>query len=128
MLPVLSDHGHNEIAYKLLLQDTFPSWGYMVKNGATNIWEHWDSWTEEKGFHNSSFNSLALGSVGSWLFQYVAGINIDEEEVAFKKIIIKPHIGDGLDNAFLVYFSKYGYIKVAWQNFGDSFYIEVNYL
>lgn len=128
ILPVLCDHGHSDIAYKLLLQDTFPSWGYMLKNNATNIWERWDSWTEENGFQDSSLNSLALGSVGSWFYQYMAGIDTDDQEVGFKKIIIKPHIGPGVKKALAIYITNIGLISSQWAIINDTFNIKVRYM
>lgn len=99
----------------------------MIKNGSSNIWERWDSWSEEKGFQDSSFNSLALGSVGRWLYQYVVGIDTDDQEVAFKKIIIKPHIGTGVTDVSGVYFSNYGPISSSWSVHNGQFIIEVCY-
>src|ERR1035437_7813718 len=67
----LTRQGYVDIAYKLLLQETFPGWLYSVKNGATTIWERWDGWTQEKGFQDpgmNSFNHYSLGSVGEWLY------------------------------------------------------------
>lgn len=93
LLPVLSEMGYNDIAYSLLLNDTYPSWGYSIKNGATTIWERWNSYTKEKGFGDigmNSFNHYSLGSVGEWLYRYVAGIDISENEPGYSHIKIKP--------------------------------------
>jgi len=67
LTPTLTREGYVDVAYKLLLQETFPGWLYSVKNGATTIWERWDGWTQEKGFQDpgmNSFNHYSLGSVG----------------------------------------------------------------
>jgi hypothetical protein len=80
LLPTLTRTGRLDIAYRLLTNETFPSWGYSIKNGATSIWERWDGWTEDKGFQDpgmNSFNHYAFGSVGRWLFNTVAGIDTD---------------------------------------------------
>jgi len=77
LAPVLSDNGRSDIAYRLLLNETFPSWGYPIKQGATTMWERWDSWTRENGFKAdgmNSFNHYAFGSIGEWLYEYMAGI------------------------------------------------------
>ena len=69
LLPVLSAHAGTEVAYRLLEQESFPSWRYMLDNGATTIWERWDGWTQDRGFQSAwmnSFNHYALGSVGQW--------------------------------------------------------------
>ena len=78
LLPVLCGTGHTDVAYRLLEQDSAPSWRYMVDNGATTIWERWDGWTEQRGFQSAwmnSFNHYALGSVGEWLYRFVLGID-----------------------------------------------------
>ena len=72
LLPVLTQAGKVDTAYRLLMQDTFPSWLFSVKHGATTIWERWDGWTPEKGFQDpgmNSFNHYSLGSCGEWLFE-----------------------------------------------------------
>ena len=82
LLPVLTQAGKVDTAYRLLMQDTFPSWLFSVKHGATTIWERWDGWTPERGFQDpgmNSFNHYSLGSCGQWLFDTVAGIGLDPE-------------------------------------------------
>ena len=74
LLPVLTKMGKADTAYELLLQDTFPSWLFSVKHGATTIWERWDGWTPDKGFQDpgmNSFNHYSLGSCGEYLYGYV---------------------------------------------------------
>lgn len=125
LLPVLSDNGLHDIASKLLLQDTFPSWGFMAdNNGATSIWEHWNSWTQEKGFQ-SSINGLGLISVGSWLFKYVGGIDTDEQEIGFKKIIFKPYIAPGIEHNNVQFYSNLGAVANHWMVSNGVFRIEV---
>ncbi|MBC8079026.1 MAG: hypothetical protein H7X86_01685 [Gorillibacterium sp.] len=68
-MPVLVENGCVEAAYHLLLQESYPSWGYSIRQGATTIWERWDGYTEERGFQDpamNSFNHYSLGSVGEW--------------------------------------------------------------
>src|SRR5437016_1176298 len=75
--PGADRHGHHELATRLARQDTYPSWGYEVRQGATTIWERWNSWTPEDGFADPGMNSLnhaALGSVADWLHQHLAGL------------------------------------------------------
>lgn len=115
--PVLSQLGQNEIAYKLLLNRTFPSWGYSIQQGATSIWERWDGWTVEKGFQDpgmNSFNHYAFGAIGEWLYRYVAGIDLDESRPAYTKIKIRPYPGPGLDYARAEYNSLHGRIQSGW--------------
>lgn len=126
LVPTLTDTGHLNIAYRLLNNDTFPSWGYSIKNGATTIWERWDGWTEEKGFQTpgmNSFNHYAFGSIGRWLFGNVAGIDTDGP--GYKRIIIRPRPGGGLDYAKASYKSINGKIVSDWKIKGDKFTLNV---
>jgi hypothetical protein len=102
LLPTLTKAGKIDTAYKLLLQDTFPSWLFSVKHGATTIWERWDGWTPDKGFQDpgmNSFNHYSLGSCGEWLYGTVAGISIDPEQPGFKHVLIQPRPGGTLTDA-----------------------------
>ncbi len=131
LLPTLADAGNLDIAYRLLNQDTFPSWGYSIKNGATTIWERWDGWTDEKGFQDpgmNSFNHYAFGSVGRWLFNTVAGI--DTEEPGFKRIRIEPKPAlapgaGGFTYAKACYDSIYGRIVSDWKIKDNTFTLNV---
>nr|MDQ3604118.1 family 78 glycoside hydrolase catalytic domain [Actinomycetota bacterium] len=90
LCPVLTEAGYADVAYRLLENETYPSWGYTVKNGATTIWERWDGWTEENGFQSpnmNSFNHYSLGSVGEWLYRYVAGIDQDPGGTGYERIL-----------------------------------------
>ena len=87
LCPVLTEHGRADLAYALLHQEEFPSWGYSIRHGATTIWERWDGWTEHGGFQSAamnSFNHYSLGSVGDWLFGRVAGIDQTPGSVAYR--------------------------------------------
>ena len=89
----LSEVGADDMAYTLLLQHDYPSWLYSVDQGATTIWENWDSYTLENGFKDpgmNSFNHYAYGAVGEWLYRYVAGIEADAESPGFKHFILQP--------------------------------------
>jgi len=117
LLPTLADSGNADVAYKLLLQDTFPSWLFSVKQGATTMWERWDGWTPDKGFQTpqmNSFNLYSLGSCGEWLYDSVAGINWDPDYPGYKHILIRPIVGGGLTSANATIGSPYGNITSAW--------------
>ena len=91
--PVLSRFGRNDLAYKVLLQKTYPGWLFSVLQGATTMWERWNSYTLEAGFGDASMNSFnhyAYGSIGEWLYATVAGIELDEDDPAFHHVVIKP--------------------------------------
>ncbi|WP_426452446.1 family 78 glycoside hydrolase catalytic domain [Paenibacillus sp. S-38] len=128
LLPALTDHGRADIAYRLLRQEQFPSWMYSIRHGATTIWERWDGWTEEKGFQTpgmNSFNHYSLGSVGEWMYRYMAGIEADPDAPGFARTIIRPHPGGGLQYVRAAYESLYGEIRVSWYRKGERFRLEV---
>ena len=115
---VLTRFGYPDLAYDLLNQDTFPSWLYPVTQGATTIWERWDSWHHERGFQDvamNSFNHYAYGAIGAWLYQTVAGIEIDPDKPGYKHILIAPQPGGGLTHAMGKIDSVYGEIVSRWQ-------------
>ena len=123
LCPVLTDTGHNDTAYTLLQQTTFPSWGYSIGQGATTIWERWDGYTKDKGFQDpgmNSFNHYSLGSVGQWLFQDVAGIDTDPDQPGYKHILLHPHPGPGLTAVHAAYDSIRGPITSDWKTNGGQ--------
>ena len=117
----LSESGNDEAAYRLLEQDSYPSWLYPVLNGATTIWERLNSYTVEDGFggNNSmnSFNHYSFGSVGAWMYNYSLGIQRGEEGVAFKHFVLKPSPDPtGVMNWAKGYYdSMYGRIASEWR-------------
>lgn len=122
--PQLTLTGHPDVAYRLLLQDTYPSWLYPVNHGATTIWERWNGWTEQDGFfvpHMNSFNHYSLGSVGEWLFRHVAGIELDPEVPGFQRFLLRPYVGTGLDFARASYRTMHGEIGSEWTRDGERF-------
>ncbi len=126
LCPALTEAGHADAAYRLLNNETYPSWGYTIKNGATTIWERWDGWTEENGFQSpnmNSFNHYSLGSVGEWFYRYVAGI--DAETPGYSDIIIRPHPGGGLTHARGEYDSVRGKISSGWTNEDGMFRLKI---
>ncbi len=128
LCPVLTQIGRLDIAYKLLLNETYPSWGYSIRHGATTIWERWNGWTEQAGFEDpgmNSFNHYSLGSVGQWLYQSVAGIDFDPDKPGFKGIIIHPQPGGGLTQASAEYESVRGTISSAWSLESDQFSLQI---
>jgi alpha-L-rhamnosidase len=99
ILDVLEEHGHLDVAYRLLEQESFPSWLFPVNNGATTIWERWDGWTPENGPQDkgmNSYNHYAYGAVGAWMVRSVAGLDLDPEEPGYRHIILRPRPGGTL--------------------------------
>lgn len=115
---VLSGNGKLDAAYALLNQKTWPSWLFAVTQGATTIWERWDGWTEEHGFQNpemNSFNHYAYGSIGAWMYNTIAGIEVDLAQPGYKHSIIRPQPGGGLTHASGKLKTLYGTLESSWE-------------
>ncbi len=128
LLPVLTDAGRVDVAYRLLEQQGCPSWLYPVLNGATTIWERWDAWTHEHGFHESSMNSFnhyAFGSVGEWLYAVVGGIELDPDRPGYEHVVIRPRPGGSITWAETAYTSIRGPISCAWRRSSDAVDLDV---
>ncbi len=117
LCPVLSRFGRIDVAFKLLMQQTYPSWLYPVTIGATTMWERWNSWTPEKGFVEVAMNSLnhyAYGAIGQWIYANIGGIALDPNMPAYKRILMAPRPGGGIKQAKASLQSMYGLIEVSW--------------
>ena len=129
MMMELTRAGRTDLAYKLALERTFPSWGYSIDNGATTIWERWDGYVKGRGFQDkgmNSFNHYAIGAVGEWMYRVVLGINADPAQPGWKRVVIWPRPGGGLTWAKGSYHSIRGKIEVAWrQPSADAFALDV---
>jgi alpha-L-rhamnosidase len=126
LLFALSENGHTDVAYRLLLQTSFPSWGYQISKGATTMWERWDAIKPNGAFQDqrmNSFNHYAYGSVGEWMYQNLAGIRPGGP--GFQKIIIKPKPSDKVHSVSSRYDSQYGPISVNWQEKKGRFSLDV---
>ncbi len=118
VLEVLENAGYLDVAYQLLEQESFPSWLFPVKNGATTIWERWDGWTPEKGFQDismNSFNHYAYGAVGAWMYQTVAGLELDPNEPGYRHIIFRPRPGGSITWAKASLKTPQGLVSINWQ-------------
>ena len=125
---VLSATGHLETAYALLTQDTYPSWLYPIKMGATTIWERWDGIKPDGSFQSpsmNSFNHYAYGAIGEWMYRVVSGIDIDPNEPGYKHVLIQPHPGDNLSSARAELDGPYGTIVSAWELSGSRHTVSV---
>ena len=126
LLHVLEAHGHIDVAYALLEQETFPSWLFPVKNGATTIWERWDGWTPEKGFQDvgmNSFNHYAYGAVGDWMVSTVAGLEIGAP--GYKKIVFKPRPGGTITWAEAKLRTPQGDVGIRWELKGGKLELDL---
>ncbi len=123
LMPTLTENGMADIAYELLFQRKNPSWLYSVDNGATTIWERWNSYMIDKGMGPqgmNSFNHYAYGVVCEWIWETVAGISADPSEPGFKHIIMKPVPDKRLGFVKAEYKSAAGLIKSEWKYEGDK--------
>jgi len=124
----LSRYGYADVAYELLNQENYPSWLYPVKQGATTIWERWDGIKPDGSFQDASMNSFnhyAYGAIGDWLYQVVAGIEIDPDEPGYKRVLFQPQPGGGLTYASATLDSMYGRIESKWTLEKDKFDLTV---
>ena len=123
LMPTLTENGMSDIAYELLFQRKNPSWLYSVDNGATTIWERWNSYMLDKGMGPqgmNSFNHYAYGCVCEWMWETMAGISADTSEPGFKRIIMKPIPDKRLEFVNAEYNSAAGIIKSSWKYEGDQ--------
>ena len=117
ILHVLSDYGHTDLAYELLLRREYPSWLYPISKGATTIWEHWDGIMQDGGFWSAdmnSFNHYAYGSVADWMYGVAAGIQVCEDAPGYGKIRIHPHPTDKLDWFEASIETRHGLVSSKW--------------
>lgn len=115
---VLSENGYHEMAVKLVQQEDYPSWLYSIRQGATTIWEHWDGIKPDGTFWSkdmNSFNHYAYGSIGDWLYRVVAGLDLDESQPGYKRILFRPRPDSGMAYARASYESGYGVIRSGWR-------------
>lgn len=125
LLPVLCDLGLVEEAYRVLTQRDFPGWGYSVLNGATTIWEHWNSYTIENGFlpGMNSFNHFSLGSCVEWMYEYCLGIRPNAELGDCRTVDLRPYFDPSghITSAQGHYDTDFGRIEVRWEKQEDTF-------
>jgi len=129
LLHALSKGGALATAYRLLRQQSFPSWLYPVTQGATTMWERWDSIHHEFGLQTptmNSFNHFAYGCVGDWLMRTVIGICDHPDEPGFRRAQIAPQPGGGLKNARGSYQSQFGTYASAWKHKGSLLQLDVS--
>ena len=125
---VLTRFGYDSVAYKLLLQDTYPSWLYPVKMGATTIWERWDGIKPDSTFEvpsMNSYNHYSYGAIGDWMYRKMVGIDTYEDGVGYKHIKIQPHIGGGFTNASASLKTYYGTVSNSWKIDSDKIAMDV---
>ncbi|HEY0668847.1 MAG TPA: glycoside hydrolase family 78 protein [Sphingobacteriaceae bacterium] len=123
---VLTRYGYTDVAYKLLMQETYPSWLYPVKKGATTIWERWDGIKPDGSFQATSMNSFnhyAYGAIGDWMYRTIGGIA--QSKPGYKQISIAPQPGGGLTSAAADLETLYGKLSSSWKLDGNRMSLEV---
>ncbi|MDM1293085.1 family 78 glycoside hydrolase catalytic domain [Sphingobacterium sp. N143] len=111
LLNALKDNGYGETAYRVAVQDTYPSWGWWIVNGATTLLENWDL----KATRDISDNHMMFGEIGGWFFKSIGGILPDPEQPGFKHVLLKPIFPAGLQQSSVTYESPYGQISSRWK-------------
>ncbi len=119
LMRTLADNGRSDIGFTISTQRGYPSWGYMIDQGATTIWELWNGNTADPGM-NSHNHVMLLGDLLVWFYEYLAGIRPDPDAPGFKHFVLKPVPVDGLDFAGATYRSPYGLIESEWKRDGDK--------
>jgi len=126
---VLAKYGYDDLAYKLFKQTEYPSWGYSVVNGATSIWERWNSYTKNADENSklnmqmNSFSHYAFGSVTEWMF--INGLGIDTEGPGFRKITIKPSVSGEMEFMKGSFESINGTIASGWELKGKKLSLQI---
>ncbi len=124
---VLTRFGKTDVAYQLLLQESFPSWLYPVKMGATTIWERWNGIRTDSTFEPASMNSFnhyAYGAIGDWMYRRMVGIDNSDGHIGYKHATIKPYLGMGFTHARGELQTYYGKISNGWKIEGDRLNME----
>lgn len=117
LLHALSDHGEAAVAYRIVNQRTFPSWGHWIEQGATTLWEKWDG--------SMSHNHVMFGDVDAWFYKSLAGIAPDEQNPGFKHIMFQPHFVSDLQWVKASHKSLYGKVSSSWSRKKNEILYEV---
>ncbi|MEY4244028.1 MAG: hypothetical protein RLZZ245_1613 [Verrucomicrobiota bacterium] len=117
LAPVLDRFGHTDLAYQVLFKESYPSWFYSIHQGATTMWERWNSYSHADGFGDAgmnSFNHYAYGAIGQWMHERIAGLAPDPAQPGYKHFFIQPAPGGSLTSARAELQTPYGKASSAW--------------
>ncbi|HLY43383.1 MAG TPA: family 78 glycoside hydrolase catalytic domain [Terracidiphilus sp.] len=120
LLEELTKTGHADMAYHLLLNTAYPSWGYLVEHGATTTWERWNGDQMKSDPSMNSYNHYAYGAVADWIYRYVAGVDATSLDAGFHTIVLHPQFDARLGSVEFSYPSPYGVIKSDWSIHGNT--------
>ncbi len=124
----LDQTGHADVALELLFRETYPSWFYPINQGATTMWERWNSYTHENGFGDvsmNSFNHYAYGAIGQWMYERLAGLAPDPAHPGYKHFFVRPLFAPQLDSASAELETPYGKASSSWQRRGGEIELRV---
>ena len=127
LAPVFDKLGHPEICFELLFKESYPSWLFPINQGATTMWERWNSYSHADGFGDAnmnSFNHYAYGAIGQFMYERVAGLSPDPAIPGYKHFFIRPMIGGPLNSASAELETPYGKAKSGWKNSADLLTVE----
>jgi alpha-L-rhamnosidase len=115
ILAVLADSGHADMAYTLLLNTKYPSWGYQIEHGATTMWERWngDKMMGDPGMN--SFNHYAYGAVAAWIYGFAAGIDASSSDPGYHTVKLHPNFSRRLGSLDVTFDTPYGPVRSAWK-------------
>ncbi|NWJ52358.1 MAG: family 78 glycoside hydrolase catalytic domain [Bacteroidetes bacterium] len=116
ILNALSENGYADLAYEVASQETFPSWGWWIKNGATTLLENWP--IDAKS--DISQNHIMFGEIGAWYYKALGGIKPDPQNPGFKNTILQPNFVKGLESFEAKHTGPYGEIKSSWKRKDNS--------
>jgi alpha-L-rhamnosidase len=120
LLEELTKEGHADLAYKLLLNTQYPSWGYLVDHGATTMWERWNGDQMKADPSMNSYNHYAYGAVADWIYRYAAGVDTSSLDAGFHTVVLHPVFDARLGSVRFDYASSYGPIHSEWKMDGDT--------
>ena len=120
LLEELTKTGHADVAYKLLMNTQYPSWGYLVEHGATTMWERWNGDQMKSDPSMNSYNHYAYGAVADWIYRYAAGVDATPLDAGFHTVVLHPVFDARLGSVDFTYPSSYGVIHSQWTMKGGT--------
>ncbi|WP_044202093.1 alpha-L-rhamnosidase [Echinicola pacifica] len=126
LFKVLDELGEIDLMYRILFQESYPSWFYSINQGATTMWERWNSYSKTEGYNSESMNSLnhyAYGAIGEWMYERIAGIQLAAP--GYKSIRIAPMPHEKLSAAAATLDTPYGKVASSWEHKGSAFHLEI---
>ncbi|MDZ7608370.1 MAG: family 78 glycoside hydrolase catalytic domain [Cyclobacteriaceae bacterium] len=122
ILNALSENGYADVAYKIASQETYPSWGWWIVNGATTFYENWDI----RANRDLSLNHIMFGEINAWFYKALGGIKPDPDQPGFKNVLLRPYFVDGLESFSAEHDGPYGKIISSWKKTGEKVIYSVN--